>query len=72
MALSINTKSADFARESSFLPLISKEMTSFSNQGKADIHFKYGTADKNALETNNVQETGFSPQSKSALWRFTA
>ncbi|GBM59586.1 hypothetical protein AVEN_113010-1 [Araneus ventricosus] len=49
----------EFSYTSSFLPWISKGMTTYSNQEKADMHCMYGLANGNDLEAERLYRQRF-------------
>ncbi|GBN34307.1 hypothetical protein AVEN_257912-1 [Araneus ventricosus] len=49
----------EFSYASSFLPLISEGMATYSNQEKAGMHFMYGLANGNALEVERLHRQRF-------------
>ncbi|GBN74073.1 hypothetical protein AVEN_168704-1 [Araneus ventricosus] len=49
----------EFSYTSSFLPCISEGMATYSNQEMTDMHFMYGLANGNALETERLYRQRF-------------
>ncbi|GBN59341.1 hypothetical protein AVEN_272162-1 [Araneus ventricosus] len=49
----------EFSYTLSFLPWISEGMVTYSNQEKADMHFMYGVANRNAFEAERLYRKRF-------------